>query len=121
MAQYREWWLQQQRNNDDRWQGQDERLFIQSDGKPINPDTINYWLNKFIEKHDLEHFTPHSLRHTFSTLQIAAGVDIRTLQARTGHAQASTLTNIYAHSIKSAAEAATDALDNILTPKNVVL
>jgi integrase len=69
----------------------------------------------------LEHFTPHSLRHTFSTLQIAAGVDIRTLQARTGHAQASTLTNIYAHSLKSAAEAASDALDDILTPKNVIL
>jgi len=44
-------------------------------------------------------------------------VDIRTLQARTGHAQASTLTNIYAHAIKSAAEAALDVLDNILTPK----
>ena len=47
-----------------------------------------------------------------------AGVDIRTLQARTGHAQASTLTNVYAHNIKTAAEAATDALDNILTPKH---
>jgi len=52
-------------------------------------------------------------------LQIAAGVDVRTLQARTGHAQASTLSNIYAHSLKSAAEAATDALDDILTQKEV--
>jgi len=117
LEQYREWWLLQQCINGDRWRGDEGWLFIQSDGKPINPDTINYWLNKFIEKHDLEHFTPHSLRHTFSTLQIAAGVDIRTLQARTGHAQASTLTNIYAHAIKSAAEAASDVLDNILTPK----
>jgi len=115
---YCAWWHEQRRMNGDRWQGKDERLFIQSDGKPINPDTINYWLNKFIEAHGMEHFTPHSLRHTFSTLQIAAGVDIRTLQARTGHAQASTLTNIYAHSLKSAAEAATDALDDILTPKS---
>ena len=118
LADYRAWWNEQRRMNDDRWQGKEERLFIQSDGKPINPDTINYWLNKFIEKHGLEHFSPHSLRHTFSTLQIAAGVDVRTLQARTGHAQASTLTNIYAHSLKSAAEAATDALDDILTPKD---
>ena len=86
LSHYRVWWLEQRLINGDRWQGKEERLFIQSDGKPINPDTINYWLNKFIEAHGLEHFTPHSLRHTFSTLQIAAGVDIRTLQARTGHA-----------------------------------
>jgi integrase len=103
--------------NGDRWQGHEKRLFIQENGKPINPDTINYWLDKFINKHGLEHFTPHSLRHTFASLQIMAGVDIRTLQARTGHAQASTLTNIYAHSIKTAEEAAAETLDNILMPK----
>ena len=36
-------------------------------------------------------------------------MDIRTLQARTGHAQASTLVNIYSHALKSAQEAASDA------------
>ena len=46
-----------------------------------------------------------------------AGVNIRTLQARTGHAQASTLTNIYAHAFKTADELATNLLDDILTPK----
>lgn len=66
--------------------------------------------------HDLPHLNPHALRHTFATLQIAAGVDLRTLQARTGHAQASTLVNIYSHALKSAAEAATNALDDMLTP-----
>ena len=118
LGHYRKWWLEQKLLNGDRWQGEANRLFIQADGKPISPDTINYWVEKFIQKHGLERFTPHSLRHTFTTLQIMAGVDIRTLQARTGHAQASTLTNVYAHSIKTAAEAATDALDNILTPKH---
>jgi len=117
LREYRGWWDEQREINGDRWQGHQERLFIQSDGKPINPDTINFWLDKFIEKHELERFTPHSLRHTFSTLQIMAGVNIRTLQARTGHAQASTLTNIYAHAIKTADEAATEVLDDILTPK----
>lgn len=96
-----------------------DRLFVRIDkkpGQPINPDTINFWLDSFINKNGLEHFTPHSLRHTFATLQISAGVPIRVLQARTGHAQASTLVNIYSHAIKSADEAATEALDNMLTP-----
>ncbi len=103
--------------NGDRWKGQQQRLFVQQDGAPINPDTMNFWLDRFTRRHNLPRVTPHGLRHTFATLQIAAGVDIRTLQARTGHAQASTLTDIYTHAIKSAEAAAAEVLDNILSPK----
>jgi integrase len=117
LSQYREWWTEEKQKLIDLWQGEKDRLFIQFDGKPINPDTINFWLKQFIEKHNLPHFTPHSCRHTFSSLQLAAGVDIRTLQARTGHAQASTLVNTYSHVIKTAAEAASDILDDVLTPR----
>jgi integrase len=91
------------------------RLFIQAGGKPIFPTTINIWLNEFCEKNNLTKFTPHSLRHTFATLQITQGVDIKTLQARTGHSKAGTLTDIYAHEIQSANERASAALDMILT------
>jgi len=118
LVDYQRWWNELRFKNDDQWRGQDNRLFVQDDGTPINPDTINFWLDKFIEKNQLAHFTPHSLRHTFATLQIAAGVDLRAVQARTGHAQMSTLTNTYTHSIKTANEAASDALDDMLKPKN---
>lgn len=116
LREYRAFWNRQRLAWGDAWQGEAGRLFVQQDGKPINPDTINYWLNDFLKRHGLEHITPHSLRHTFATLQIAAGVDIRTLQARTGHAQASTLVNIYSHALKSAQEAASDALESVLLP-----
>jgi Site-specific recombinase XerD len=69
-----------------------------------------------VEQNNFKRITPHSLRHTFATLQITAGVDICTLQARTGHAQASTLVNIYSHAIKSAQEAASNALESVLLP-----
>ena len=111
---YKVWWTEKRLMWGEDWQGDQQRLFIQDDGRPINPDTINYWLNRFLEKHALPHVTPHSLRHTFATLQLAAGVDIRTLQSRTGHSQASTLVNIYAHAVKSAQEAASAALEGVL-------
>ena len=98
------------------------RLFVRVDkcpGTPINPDTINFWLDSFTERNGLRRIHPHTLRHTFATLQISTGVSIRTVQARTGHAQASTLINIYTHAIKAADEAATEALDSILTPVNM--
>jgi len=44
---------------------------------------------------------------------IASGVNIRTVSARLGHAQTSTTSNIYAHAIKSADEAAAQAMDDI--------
>ncbi len=116
LRQYKTWWTEQRLANGDRWKGEQQRLFIQEDGRPLNPDTINLWLDRFLSKHDFPRLTPHGLRHTFATLQIAAGVDIKTLQARGGWAQPDTPMKIYAHAIKSAAEAASDALDSILTP-----
>ena len=118
LSEYRIWWKEQKILNGSNWKGTENRLFIQIDGKPINPDTINYWLNKFIKKHGFEHFSPHSLRHTFATLQITSGVDLRTLQARGGWAQASTLLNIYSHAIKTANEQAADTLDAKLRPES---
>ena len=117
LTEYRLWWNKQKLMYGKDWQGEKERLFIQDNGKPIYPGTINIWLTKFLKKHDMSLISPHSLRHTFATLQITAGVDVRTLQARTGHSQASTLINTYSHAIKSAQEAASDALENILLPK----
>lgn len=49
LARYQNWWEKQREHNGDLWKGERGWLFIQSDGKPINPDTINYWLEKFIQ------------------------------------------------------------------------
>ena len=117
LTEYRIWWNQQKLFFGKDWQDKDNRIFIREDGRPIAPGTFSIWLNRIIKENDFPHFTPHSLRHTFATLQITAGVDIRTLQARTGHAQASTLINIYSHAIESAQEAASEALENILLLK----
>ena len=112
---YIRWWKEQRLAQGSRWKGDAaRRLFIQDDGSPINPDTINYWLKKFIQKHNLPYFTPHSLRHTFATIQIAENVDLRTVQARTGHAQMSTLVNTYTHLLKSKAAQAAGTLEQAL-------
>ena len=66
----------------------------------------------------MPHITPHSFRHTFATLQIASGVDIRTLQSRTGHTQVSTLMNTYGHALKRAQVQASNALENVLLKRN---
>ena len=134
LADYRQWQLAQQQLCGDKWQESitawfvdgsssklqtvaNSRIFTTEDGGLISPDTINFWIEKLRERYNLPQFTPHSLRHTNITLQIAAGVSIRTIANRAGHSQASTTTNIYAHAIKTADEIASQALDDMLTPR----
>jgi integrase len=118
LKEYKKWWEEYRSNLGDLWQGEKERLFIQYDGKPLFPDTVNRWLRSFVERNGLPKITPHSLRHTFASLQIAAGVDVRTVQSITGHSQASTLLNIYSHAIESAQlKAAQTIADTLLGAK----
>ncbi len=60
----------------------------------------------------------HGLRHTSATLQIAAGVDARTVAGRLGHARASTTMDIYAHALRSADTAASEAVAGLLRGAN---
>ena len=100
----------------DKWVKTD-RIFTQWNGEPIHPDSITGWFREFIQKTDLPQVSIHSLRHTNITLLIAAGVPLRTVSYRAGHAQTSTTANIYSHAIKTADEMAADVLDDILKPK----
>jgi len=104
LAQYRVWWNEHRLQYGADWKGEKERLFIQDNGLPLYPDTINSWLKKVLERYSLPYITPHSLRHTFCTLELAAGTDYKTLQSLSGHAQASTLVNNMAMCLKAHSE-----------------
>lgn len=118
LKEYRVWQLEQRFKVGDRWHDTN-RLFTNPEGKPLNPDTLSGWFSDFVKAHrdELPYVSVHSLRHTNATLQIAAGVPITTVSMRLGHSNAATTGRIYAHAIKSADEAAAEAIDDILVPK----
>jgi integrase len=68
----------------------------QYDGTPLNPSTINEWLDKLTERNGLPHVTVHSLRHLCATLLIRTHADPKTVQTILRHANVSTTLNIYA-------------------------
>ncbi|MFD6209967.1 MULTISPECIES: tyrosine-type recombinase/integrase [unclassified Peribacillus] len=45
--------------------------------------------------------TPHSFRHTHTSLHIEAGAGIKVIQERLGHSHINTTMNIYAHMTKN--------------------
>lgn len=81
LKEYKIWCDEQRTNWGDRWVDLD-RLFVQEYGKPINPSTIAFWLEKMLKESGLPKVTLHSLRHTNITLQIAAGVPLVTVAGR---------------------------------------
>ncbi len=128
LKEYKAWQNQQRLMFGDRWNEQiqilhadgsmetrkNERLFTQDNGLPIDPNSVTQWVRKFQIQNNLPEFTPHTLRHTNISLLIAAGVPIRNIAKRAGHAQLSTTQNIYAHAFETVDEMAADALANAL-------
>ncbi len=61
----------------------------------------------------------HSLRHTQATVLIGNGADVKAVQDRLGHAQASTTLNIYAEAQKSKERATASMMSQLISGKNV--
>ena len=128
LLEYHNYWLKLRRDLLDIWQNAieitladgskkriiNDRLFIKDDTTPMNPDSLTGWTQKFIERHNLPYFSPHSLRHTHATLLIAEGVSIPTVSRRLGHSSIATTSKIYVHAIQSADEIASDIIDDKL-------
>lgn len=114
LSEYQNWWSDYRDAMGDGWQGAKNRLFIQKNGKPIDPKTINNWLEKTAKSVELPVLTAHGLRHTYATLQLAFGLDYRDLKELTGHAQTSTLVDTYTHVIKSKKKKAAHTIHNVL-------
>lgn len=103
------------------WQG-DDWIFAQDNGQMMNYSTPYQALQDVLRRYNAnkppEEQLPmipfHGLRHTAATLLIAAGVDVRTISARLGHALTSTTLNIYIHALKESDHKAASAISRLL-------
>lgn len=89
-------------------------VVCQPNGKPFRPESMTQKWERFVEKHNLKKIRFHDLRHSCTTMMIEAGVDLKTVQTRMGHANISTTMNIYAHCTAAMDQKAADKLDDIL-------
>ena len=130
LEEYKNWWEEAQKNMGNLWHYNievtyvdgskiailNDRLFIQDDSTPMNPDSLSDWTGKFVAKYNLPKFTPHALRHTNASLLIENGLNIPTASKRLGHSSIATTTKIYSHAIQSADAIASDILSEKLNP-----
>ena len=66
-------------------------------GRPRNPSSVRKRLQLILERAGCKKVRFHDLRHTFATMALENGMDIKTLSAMIGHVSAETTLNIYSH------------------------
>ena len=67
------------------------------EGEPRNPASIYGKFQKILERSHCKKIRFHDLRHTFATMALENGMDIKTLSAMIGHISSETTLNIYSH------------------------
>ena len=65
--------------------------------QPRHPSAIYHRFQKILERANCKRARFHDLRHTFATMALENGMDIKTLSAMIGHVSAETTLNIYSH------------------------
>lgn len=94
---------------------EEDFLFRQENGNPMRPDSCTYRFNLILKKYGLpKQLSIHSLRHTNASLQIAAGVDVRTVAANLGHSQTSTTLDIYAHAFDKQRRESQEKIESLI-------
>jgi integrase len=82
-------------------------------GSPVNPDTISHRFAALATRLEVP-CRFHDLRHFSVTTLVAAGIDIRTVATRHGHAQATMTLNRYAHALPASDREAAAVLGRAL-------
>ena len=68
-----------------------------NEGQPRNPCALYHRFQTILERANCKKVRFHDLRHTFATMAIENGMDIKTLSTMIGHVSAETTLNIYSH------------------------
>ncbi len=92
----------------------DQYVFPSPNGGPISPDSVNNMLKRVLERAEIPKVRFHDLRHTFATLALQNGVDIKTVSGMLGHFSAGFTLDTYAHVTTSAQKEAAETIGNIL-------
>ncbi len=89
-------------------------VFAREDGAPVHPDYFSQTFDRTVKRLGLPKIRLHDLRHTHATLGLAAGVHVKVIADRLGHATTSFTQDVYIHAIPAVEEDAADQIANIV-------
>jgi integrase len=91
-----------------------ETLVFERAGEPWVPNTFGTVFMRALRDAGLPHVRLHDLRHSFASVALGAGVDLKTVSSALGHSTISTTADIYAHVTDSLMRDAAEKIDGAL-------
>jgi integrase len=88
-------------------------VLANSNGGLLQYRNFNRMLESILERCNIEPCGSHTCRHTFASMLIRKGVDIKVVSELLGHADVSTTYNIYVHLINEQKQQAIEMLDEL--------
>lgn len=89
-------------------------VFARPDGAPIHPEYVTRTFDRVVAKHGLPRIRFHDLRHTHATLLLKAGIPVKVVSERLGHASPGFTLNVYQHVLPGMQAEAAQIFDQLL-------
>ena len=91
-----------------------ELVFATLEGGHVSPEAVTQAFRRLVKSSGLPAIRFHDLRHTHATLLLQAGVPVKVVSERLGHASAVVTLGIYAHVLPGAQEGAAESFGAML-------
>ncbi len=93
----RDWWKTRTEERDGTEPTSQDLVFVKADGTSMHPDIFSQLFDRTVAKIDVPAISLHDLRHTHATLLLKAGVHVKVVSERLGHANVAFTMNVYQH------------------------
>ena len=110
-----EHWRNRQRNDGHRV-GTRDTMFTNSGGEPLHPESISQLFARIVARSGLPHIRFHDLRHTHASLLAAAGISVKVVSERLGHAHPSFTIHTYQHLLPGMSAEAAHRFAELIKP-----
>jgi integrase len=92
------------------WHNPWNLVFTTERGHPLQPNGVSRTFKREVQRAGLPHATVHTLRHVHATLLLQAGVPVKVVSERLGHARARQTLDTYIHVLPAMDAAAAEQL-----------
>ena len=89
-------------------------LLFERDGMPWNPNTFGLTFARIARDAKLPKVRLHDLRHSFASLLLAGGADLKTVSTALGHSTIAVTADVYAHVSPAMLHDAANLLDRVV-------
>ena len=90
-------------------------VFPSPTGGPISPDSVLHMLHRVLKRAGLPRVRFRDLRHTFATLALQNGVDVKTVSGMRGHFSAEFTLDTYAHVTTASQRQAAKTMGSVIS------